>query len=456
MPQLIATDNPTVVVGMGLTGLSVARHLAKKGANFFLVDTREELPKTTWQRVAEIQAICPSMKVANGALDQDLLCAAKQIVLSPGVALATPEIQAAKSAGVDIVGDVELFLRERKAPVIGITGSNGKSTVTTLVGLAAKNAGIKVAVGGNIGVPVLDLLEANDTELYVLELSSFQLESIRRAQLDVACVLNISPDHMDRYPSLAHYCQAKQRIYFGAKKIVYNLEDPLTIPPIMQGVERIGFSSRKITEENEKHILLNSDSNMLSIEGQDVIATSNIKIAGAHNVKNALAALAICDAAGIELAGLEKALSEFGGLPHRCQWVAEKSGVTYINDSKATNVGSAQAAIEGLADRFSRIILIAGGDGKGTDFGPLAKVIKQYVAHVVLIGADALKIESAIGESVMCAHVQTLNAAVKQAALLAKSGDLVLLSPACASLDMFANYEQRGNEFVLAVSEVGS
>lgn len=456
MANLIATDNPIVVVGMGLTGLSVARYLANKGANFFLLDTRKDLPKSTWQQVAELQAKCPSMKVANGSLDVELLTSAKQIVLSPGVPLATPEIQQAKAAGVEIIGDIDLFLAERKAPVVGITGSNGKSTVTTLVGLAAENAGMNVAVGGNIGVPVLDLLADTDVELYVLELSSFQLESVKRAQLDVACVLNVSPDHMDRYPSLAHYCQAKQRIYFGAKKIVYNLEDTLTIPPVMAGVERYGFSSKKAVEENEKHVLLNSDTNALSLNRQDVLSVADIKIAGAHNLKNALAALAICDAANIPLAGLKQALQEFEGLPHRCQWVANKNGVTYINDSKATNIGSAQAAIEGLAGQFKNIVLIAGGDGKGADFSSLGKVINQYVSAVVLIGVDAPKIQAVVDPQVMCVKAQTLNAAVKQAALLAKSGDLVLLSPACASLDMFANYEARGHEFALTVAEVSA
>ncbi len=448
MQQLIATNKKTVVVGLGLTGLSVARYLSGKNRLFSVMDSRVNPPG-----LDELTRLYPEVKVITGRFDKDVLCQADEIILSPGIAREQPEIQMAIAEGVSVIGDVELFLREVKVPVVGITGSNGKTTVTTLVGMVAERAGLKTGVGGNIGTPALDLLEM-DAELYVLELSSFQLESISSPNLAVACVLNLSEDHMDRYASLWQYCQAKQKIFWGAKNVVYNLDDKLTIPPIVNGVARYGFSLAKPVEENEQHYYYDASNKGLHTGNEVPINAEVLKIKGLHNVANVLAVFAICDAAGIDRNVTASVVADFGGIKHRCQWIGEKNGVTFINDSKATNVGASCAAIIGLKDEYQAIHLIAGGDGKGADFSTFGQLINAHVPVLILLGRDADKIAGVVSNNVTVKKVPGMKEAVFAAADACPAGGLVLLSPACASLDMYKNYEERGQQFIDAAMEL--
>lgn len=448
MQQLIATNKQTVVVGLGLTGVSVARYLLGKKRLFSVMDSRANPPG-----LDELKQIHPEVNVITGRLDQDILCRADEIILSPGIPRERAEIQAALAAGVTVVGDIELFLREVNVPVVGITGSNGKTTVTTLVGMIAERAGFKTGIGGNIGTPALDLINA-ETELYVLELSSFQLESVSAPNLAVACVLNLSEDHMDRYDSFWRYCQAKQKIFWGAKKVIYNLDDKLTVPPIANGVARYGFSLGKPVEENEAHYYYDEQTKLLFTSGVASINAKTLKIKGLHNVANVLAVFAICDAIGIDRNITTQVVTKFNGIKHRCQWVGEKNGVTFINDSKATNVGASCAAITGLKDEYRPIHLIAGGDGKGADFSSLGKAIDAYVSVLVLLGCDAEKIAQVVSSNVAIRKVSNMKDAVDAAAESCPSGGLILLSPACASLDMYSNYEERGQQFIDAALDL--
>lgn len=448
MQQLIATNKQTVVVGLGLTGLSVARYLLSKNRLFSVMDNRVNPPG-----LEELKQLHPGINVISGRFDREMLCRADEIILSPGVPREQAEIQAALSAGVAVIGDIELFLREVSAPVVGITGSNGKTTVTTLVGTVAERAGFKTAVGGNIGTPALDLINA-ETDLYVLELSSFQLESVSTPNLAAACVLNVSEDHMDRYDSLWRYCQAKQKIFWGAKKVIYNLDDKLTVPPVANGVARYGFSLGKPVEENEEHYYYDGRSKLLYAADVAVINADMLKIKGLHNVANVLAVFAICDAIGVDRKITAEVITEFNGIKHRCQWVGEKNGVTFINDSKATNVGASCAAITGLKDEYQPIHLIAGGDGKGADFSALGKAIDAYVSVLILLGRDAEKIAQVVSKKVAITKVSDMKDAVTVAANSCPPGGLVLLSPACASLDMYSNYEERGQQFIDAALDL--
>lgn len=458
MTTLIATNTLTVILGLGVTGLSVARYLTKMNRLFVVVDTRPNPPAKT-----ELLALSPDIKVYAGELTSEvseLLSSADEIVISPGLPRELPVVQEAIKAGVSVIGDIELFLRDAKAPVVGITGSNGKTTVTTLVGLAAECAGLNAPVAGNIGVPALDVL-SDDAQLYILELSSFQLESITKGGLKVGCILNVSEDHMDRYPSLAAYCMAKQRIYWGANHVVYNLNDPLTQPPVAKDVSRSGFGLAQKAEKQESQYYWNRERSMLELENkkpstekltsEELFAVADLKIAGQHNIANALAVYAICDAAGIARSATMQALKKFTGLPHRCQWVAEVNDVTFINDSKATNVGAAVAAITGLRDSFASMTLIVGGDGKGADFESFGEVINENVSRLVLIGRDAEHISKHVGEHVEKIHAGSMTDAVNLASSVTPAGGVVLLSPACASFDMFSGYEQRGARFASAV-----
>ncbi len=373
--------------------------------------------------------------------------------MSPGLSLRVPALVEAAARGVRLSGDVDLFARHAKAPIVAITGSNAKSTVTTLVGDMAKAAGKRVAVGGNLGTPALDLL-ADDVELYVVELSSFQLETCERLNAEVATCLNVSEDHMDRYDGMADYHLAKHRIFRGAKQVVVNRADALSRPLIADNVPCWTFGTNKpdfkafglIEEDGEKWLAFQFDKLMPARE---------LKIRGAHNQSNALAALALGHAVGLPFEPMLQTLREFAGLAHRCQWVRERNGVNYYDDSKATNVGAALAAIEGLgADIDGKLVLIAGGDGKGADFNDLRGPVAQHCRAVVLLGRDAELVSVAIGNAVPKVRVNTLEEAVEHAADLALPGDAVLLSPACASLDMFKNYEERGRLFAKAVEDL--
>lgn len=444
--SLITTDKQRIIVGLGKTGLSVARYLAGRGLPFAVADTRDNPPG-----LDQLKRFAPMTDLHLGELDAELLCKASELVVSPGIALATPALAQAKASGVSLIGDVELFAREARAPIIAITGSNAKSTVTTLVGNMASAAGKRVAVGGNLGTPALDLLD-DKAELYVLELSSFQLETTDRLNAEVATVLNVSEDHMDRYPSLLAYHQAKHRIFRGARQIVVNRDDDLSRPLVADqlpcwtfGLSRPDFKGFGLLDKDGQ--------SCLAFQFEALMPVAELKIKGAHNQANALAALALGQAAGLPMAAMLDALRQFTGLPHRCQWVGQAAGVDYYNDSKATNVGAALAAINGFAAALpGKQVLIAGGEGKGADFAPLNAAVQQHCRAVVLLGRDAPLLAKALVGSVPLIHVASLSAAVTAAAAAAQPGDMVLLSPACASLDMFRNFEERGELFASAVA----
>ncbi|MGE6388000.1 UDP-N-acetylmuramoyl-L-alanine--D-glutamate ligase [Pseudomonas sp. NPDC078416] len=446
--SLIASDHFRIVVGLGKSGMSLVRFLANRGVSFAVADTREHPPE-----LATLRRDYPQVEVRCGELDVEFLCRADELYVSPGLALATPALQQAAMRGVKLSGDIELFARNAKAPIVAISGSNAKSTVTTLVGEMAAAAGKRVAVGGNLGTPALDLL-SDDVELYVMELSSFQLETTDQLGAEVATVLNISEDHMDRYSGLPAYHLAKHRIFRGARQVVVNRQDALTRPLIGEGVpcwtfglnkpDRNGFGLRE--ENGEKYLAFQFD---------NLMPVRELKIRGGHNQANALAALALGHAVGLPFDAMLASLKTFAGLVHRCQWLRELNGVNYYDDSKATNVGAALAAIEGLgADIDGKLVLIAGGDGKGADFTPLKAPVAAHCRAVVLLGRDADLLAATFGDSVPLVRVTTLEEAVQRAADIAQEGDAVLLSPACASLDMFKNFEERGQLFARAVGDL--
>lgn len=442
--SLIASDHFRIVVGLGKSGMSLVRFLARQGVPFAVADTRENPPE-----LATLRLQFPQVEVRCGELDVEFLCRAQELYVSPGLALATPALQEAAKRGVKLSGDIELFARHAKAPIVAITGSNAKSTVTTLVGDMARAAGKRVAVGGNLGTPALDLL-ADDIELYVMELSSFQLETTERLNAEVATVLNVSEDHMDRYADMQAYHLAKHRIFRGARQVVVNRGDALSRPLVADQLPCWSFGLNKpdfkafglIEEDGEKY---------LAYQFEKLMPVRELKVRGAHNQANALAALALGHAVGLPFESMLAALRAFTGLAHRCQWVRELRGVAYYDDSKATNVGAALAAIEGLgADIDGKLVLIAGGDGKGADFSGLTAPVARYCRAVVLLGRDAELIAAALGDAVPLVRVKTLDEAVQRCAELAREGDAVLLSPACASLDMFKNFEERGRLFAQA------
>ena len=443
--SLIASSHFRIVVGLGKSGMSLVRFLARQGVAFAVADTREQPPE-----LATLRRDYPQVEVRCGELDVEFLCRADELYVSPGLAVATPALQQAAARGVKLSGDIDLFARYAKAPIVAISGSNAKSTVTTLVGQMAAAAGKRVAVGGNLGEPALDLL-GDDVELYVLELSSFQLETTHQLNAEVATVLNVSEDHMDRYSGLPAYHLAKHRIFRGARQVVYNRQDALSRPLIGEGLPCWTFGLNKPDfkafglreEDGQKY---------LAYEFQNLMPVNELKVRGAHNQANALAALALGHAVGLPFDAMLDSLRTFTGLEHRCQWLRERNGVAWYDDSKATNVGAAIAAIEGLgADISGKLVLVAGGDGKGADFSALRGPVNAHCRAVVLLGRDAPQIAAAIGEGVTQVNVASLDEAVHHCAQLAQDGDAVLLSPACASFDMFKNYEERGRLFAQAV-----
>lgn len=434
-------DNLHIIVGLGATGLSCARYLKAQGIPMVMMDTRESP-----SNLKEFQDQYPEVPVSLGGFDQALLEKAACIVLSPGIALREPAIAEQVANGKQVIGDVELFARAVKAPVISITGTNAKSTVTTLVGEMAKAAGFNVEVGGNLGVPALDLLMQNpDANLFILELSSFQLETTHSLQSAVATVLNISPDHMDRYDTVGDYTQAKHRIYQHADLAVCNRDDAATDT---KAKRKINFTLEQ-PKADEFGLITIDNTVWLAHGDQPLISIRELPIMGKHYQANALAALAIGYAFGFPLAPMLDVLRSFKGLPHRCQFVREWNGVRWYNDSKGTNVGATQAAIEGLGSEIDgKLVLIAGGVGKNADFHPLVPSLQKYVSHVVLIGEAAEEIATAIEGKVPTSFAKTLDEAVTQCANIATPNDCVLLSPACASFDMFKHYGHRGDVFM--------
>lgn len=443
----------TLIVGLGKTGVSCARFLAAQGVPVAITDSRENPPG-----LELFQGVAQDIPIAVGGFDEKLFAQAGQLVVSPGVSLAEPLIAAAQARGVEIIGDVEIFARYVEAPVIAITGSNGKSTVTTLVGEMAWDAGCEVRVGGNIGLPVLDLLMAPvaevKPELYVIELSSFQLETTYSLNAAAAVVLNVSPDHMDRYVDLEHYAQAKQRVFHGDGVMVVNRDDACVMA--MLQAERAVAGGRKVIrfglgapESESDYGRVQAGGEVYLARGKErLLPVSQLLLAGEHNHANALAALALGEAMGLPMDKMLDTLCRFTGLPHRMQWVAEINGVQWYNDSKGTNVGATVSAIEGLS---GHLVLIAGGQGKGADFSPLREAVADKVRTVILLGEDADKIEKALGGIVPVMHAEDMADAVSLAQAAAKTGDSVLLSPACASFDMFEGFAHRGEVFMAAV-----
>ena len=435
-----------VIVGLGRTGLSCARYLRARGWRLAVTDTRDAPPQ-----LAQLAALDAAIPVSLGRLDTALLKDAVCVVASPGVSLEDPFFAAARRLGLEIVGDVELFARAADAPVVGITGTNGKSTVTTLIARMAERAGLRVRVGGNLGVPALDLLSAG-TELYVLELSSYQLETTASLSCRAATVLNVTPDHLDRYGSLARYAAAKARIFARCDTAVINLDDALVVAMARTARRTLSFSLRAAIGADYA-VAEHEGAWWLTRAGEPLLALKELKIQGLHNAANALAALALGEALALPGAAMLKELRSFEGLPHRSQWVADVRGVRYVDDSKGTNVGATLAAVAGMA---GPLVMILGGEGKNQDFAPLAAGFRGKVRHAVLIGRDAAALEHALRGVCALERAVSLPDAVRAAAAAARAGDTVLLSPACASLDMFTDYAHRGAVFAQAVAELAA
>jgi len=435
-----------VIVGLGTTGLSCARYLHAHGWRLAVTDTRSAPPQ-----LAALAALDPGIPVRLGGLDVGLLGDAMCVVASPGVPLHGPFFDEARRRGLSIVGDIELFARAARAPVAGITGTNGKSTVTTLLARMAQRAGLNVRAGGNLGEPALDLLAA-DTELYVLELSSYQLELTRSLSCQAATVLNITPDHLDRYDSLGSYVAAKARIFARCDTAVINLDDPLVVAMPRTARRTLSFSLRAAIGATYT-LALHAGGWWLMHAGRALLPLAALKVKGLHNAANALAALALGEALALPQAAMLAELSTFTGLPHRAQWVADVNGVVYVDDSKGTNVGATLAAVAGMP---GPLVMIAGGDGKNQDFGPLAAAFRGKVRHTVLIGRDAPAIARVLSGVCTLEVCATLPEAVQAASRAARPGDTVLLSPACASFDMFTDYRERGAVFAQAVQELAA
>lgn len=433
----------TLIVGLGRTGLSVARYLSRRGVPVAIVDSREVPPALETLR-AELPV---DVALFLGGFRAEAFERAEQIIVSPGVPVDTPPIAAAQARGIPVIGDIELFARVAAAPVVAITGSNGKSTVTTLLGAMARQAGLTVRTGGNIGTPALELIGDTEPDLYILELSSFQLETTRSLKPAAAVVLNISPDHMDRYADIGAYTEAKQVIYRQAAVQVVNADDPLAAALADPQRDQVRFT-RRTPAPGEYGICREQDIPWIAHGEQPVLQVSEIALSGMHNLMNALAALALGEAAGLPRQAMVATLREFHGLPHRMQRVAERRGVCWYNDSKGTNVGATLAAINGVP---GQIVLIAGGDAKGADLAPLGAAMRRKGRAAVLIGKDAPRLQAVLPEGLPVERAADMAGAVSWADALAQAGDSVLLSPACASTDMYRDYQQRGDVFVAAV-----
>ncbi|MFS2223005.1 UDP-N-acetylmuramoyl-L-alanine--D-glutamate ligase [Pantoea sp. B65] len=429
-----------VIIGLGLTGLSCVDFFLAQGVTPRVMDTRLSPPG--------LDKLPEAVERHLGSLDDSWLQSADLIIASPGIALAHPSLLDAAAKGVEIIGDIELFCREAKAPIVAITGSNGKSTVTTLVGAMAQAAGWTVGVGGNIGLPALTLLQ-NPPQLYVLELSSFQLETTYSLKAAAATILNVTEDHMDRYPlGLQQYRAAKLKIYEHAEVCVVNADDALTMP--VRGADKrcISFG----VDVGDYHLNRQQGSIWLRVNGEKVLNTAEMTLVGQHNYTNALAALALADAVGLPRATSLQALTTFSGLAHRFQLVYEHNGVRWINDSKATNVGSTEAALNGLKVKGT-LWLLLGGDGKSADFSPLARYLQGDNVRIYCFGRDGAELAALRPE--IAVQTGTMQQAMTQIAAQVQPGDMVLLSPACASLDQFRNFEQRGDYFAQLAKELG-
>jgi UDP-N-acetylmuramoylalanine--D-glutamate ligase len=431
-----------LVVGLGLTGYSIVRHLHSQGADITVADSRLHPPY-----LIQVKQEFPDVEIITGQIPVDRFSEFDEVVTSPGLDIGVT----ADTGAMRLIGDIELFTRSADAPVIGITGSNGKSTVTMLVSEILAGGGFNVKTGGNIGIPALDLLDGEKPDFYVLELSSFQLEATYSLALKSATVLNISEDHMDRYGSLDAYVSAKRRIFDHTESIVVNRDEPRPVAPVGKDIKVISFGLSVPERDCEFGVRVVAGTRCL-VFGDSVLAPeSELVLQGEQNVSNILAAMALVSAAGVELTKtMIGAAVNYGGLPHRCELVAEYNSVKWINDSKGTNVGATVAALKGFKQS---VVLIAGGKGKGANFEQLSREILKSVKYTILIGEDAGKIDRTLDPSSERSIAVTLEDAVLLAMKVADPGNVVLFSPACASFDMFDSYEHRGNVFKQLVME---
>ncbi|CAH9063525.1 UDP-N-acetylmuramoylalanine--D-glutamate ligase [Pseudoalteromonas holothuriae] len=426
------------VLGLGVTGLGIVRFLLSHNILPRIVDSRPVPPGAHW-----LAENAPECEAVFGPLAQASLSSTDMIIISPGIALYEATVASAISDGVEVIGDIELFARLNDKPVIAVTGSNGKSTVVTLAAQVLTQAGMKVGLGGNIGTAALDLLH-QDYDVFVLELSSFQLETTHSLYCTSAMILNITEDHMDRYPDFAAYCAAKQRIYKHTEHLVYNAADKNTFNSAQQGVS-VGLSG------GDYQVAKHRGEYYFSVHGQLLLPVSCMALQGKHNQFNALAVMALLAPISLPASAFERAFAQFKGLAHRCQLVADVQGIKYFNDSKATNVGATVAALESLEAEHGKIILIVGGDAKGADLSPLTEPMKKHCKAIYGFGKDGSLFLSLHRYSHL---VATLEEAVKQAQAIASNGDCILLAPACASIDMYPNYMVRGEEFCRLVGEI--
>ena len=449
MPQFA---NKQVVIGLGKTGISCVRFLRRLDCDVVVVDTRKEPPA-----LEQLKNEFPEVRFYSGKLSQFDFSNAEELFVSPGLSIKEPALAKAHQSGVLISGDIELFARAVSAPVIAVTGSNGKSTVVTLLGELLKVAGYRVCVAGNVGLPVLDALtEQQNIDLWVLELSSFQLETIQSLTPQVAINLNVTEDHMDRYDSLDEYAMAKQRIFDNCEAGVFWQEDNRA-RPVHSLPATLPFGGQKEGPRGRFYLQLMQGEWWVMDGSNAVICQTDVRLKGTHNLLNIAAVLTTLVQLGIDYQPLLAELKQFAGLPHRCQWVAEINGVNWYNDSKSTNPGSAIAALEGLSGTpTGQLIWLAGGDGKGADFSLLQSTVQQHVGLTLVFGRDKQQIASVLAGVGKVEVLETMAQAIERAYAIAQAGDMVLLSPACASLDQFTNYEQRGDQFVSQVQQLGA
>jgi UDP-N-acetylmuramoylalanine--D-glutamate ligase len=426
------------VLGLGVTGLGIVRFLLSHGLSPKVVDSRANPPGIEW-----LSNHAPSLNTHFGNLDTAGLNCSDMIIISPGLSLKTPAIASAINSGVEVIGDVELFARINTKPVVAVTGSNGKSTVVTLAYEVLKTAGFNVALGGNIGTAVLDLL-SDDFDIYVLELSSFQLDTTTSLKSVSATVLNVSEDHLDRYDSYQAYIDSKLTIYNGAECIVVNEDDKQTHPVSTYSVPKVSFG----VSQGEYHLAEHNGSTYFAAKDDMLLPVNSLAVMGKHNYLNTLAVMALLSPFNISNEVYKKALGHFNGLAHRCQFVAQLGGVKYFNDSKATNVGATIAAIDSLSTGIEDLIVIAGGDAKGADLNPLKPYLKKHVKALICFGKDAKDLMALTSKSHL---TQNMSEAVTLAKQFSLPGNVVLLAPACASIDMYNNYMQRGDDFVACV-----
>jgi UDP-N-acetylmuramoylalanine--D-glutamate ligase len=443
--KVLGLDGRNVVVGLGVTGLSVARFLRARGALVRVLDSRAHPPG-----LDVLRAEYPDTEVITQSLAAGWLGDAARVFLSPGLSVELPIVAAARERGVPVLNDIELFARLVTAPVLAVTGSNGKSTVATLVAEMLVAQGLRAPAGGNLGTPALDLLAEAPADAYVLEISSFQMETADSLAPAAAAVLNVTPDHLDRHHDVAHYAALKEKLLRNAARAIINWDDPIVRAMGDRHPKAIAFSIEQELPNGYSLVTFDGEP-WLARNREPLIAVAEVAMRGRHNLANALAALALVASLGGDQALAVEVLRRFKGLPHRCEFVADRRGVAYINDSKATNIGAAIAALQGFA---TPLVLIAGGDGKGADFTLLREHVRDKVKTVVLIGVDAPKLERALADVSNVVRVATLDEAVTAAAEAAEAGDTVLLAPACSSLDMFSDYRARGEAFKAAVARL--